>query len=114
MWQALEQWMSGCGLGTVQRKLLEELREIQSLDVLLPTKDKTLRPWVVTTSPQELRFLLHRLKLPLPNRPKIVQNVWLKLTLKRANLLIWLHPDFQTAEDGIERFAPLLHPVSAF
>lgn len=67
--------MSGCGLGTAPRKLLEELREIQSLDVLFQTKDKTIGLRVVTTAPQGLRVLLHHLKLPLPNRPKIVQNV---------------------------------------
>lgn len=75
MWRALEQWMSSCGLGTAPRKLLEELREIRSLDVLLPLKDKTIRLRVVATPPQELKELLHHLKLPLPNRPKLVQNV---------------------------------------
>jgi transposase len=75
MWRALEQWMSTCGLGTAPRKLLEELREIRSLDVLLPSKDKTIRLRVVATAPQELKILLHHLKLPLPNRPKLIQNV---------------------------------------
>jgi len=75
MWRALEQWMSSCGLGTAPRKLLEELREIRSLDVLLPSKDKTIRLRVVATAPQELKVLLHHLKLPLPNRPKLIQNV---------------------------------------
>ena len=40
MWRTLEQWMNSSGLGTAPRKLLEELREIRSLDVLLPTRDK--------------------------------------------------------------------------
>jgi transposase len=75
MWRALEQWMSSCGLGTAPRKLLEELREIRSLDVLLPSKDKTIRLRVVATAPQDLKVLLHHLKLPLPNRPKLIQNV---------------------------------------
>src|SRR5512139_292249 len=75
MWRALEQWMSSCGLGTAPRKLLEELREIRSLDVLLPLKDKTIRLRIVATPPQELKELLHHLKLPLPNRPKLIQNV---------------------------------------
>lgn len=51
MWRTLEQWMSGCGLGTAPRKLLEEMREIRSLDVLLPTRDKTIRLLVVSTAP---------------------------------------------------------------
>jgi transposase len=75
MWRALEQWMSSCGLGTAPRKLLEELREIRSLDVLLPSKDKTIRLRAVATAPQDLKVLLHHLKLPLPNRPKLIQNV---------------------------------------
>jgi transposase len=75
MWRALEQWMSSSGLGTAPRKLLEELRQIRSLDVLLPSKDKTIRLRVVATAPQELKVLLHHLKLPLPNRPKFIQNV---------------------------------------
>jgi len=76
LWRALEQWMSARGLGNAPRKLLEELREIHSLDVLLPTKEnKTLRLRVVSTPPQRLRILLHHLRLPLPNRPKLIQNV---------------------------------------
>ena len=75
MWRTLEQWMNGCGLGTAPRKLLEELREIRSMDILLPTRDKTIRLRVVGTAPQRLKILLHRLKLLLPNRPKIIENV---------------------------------------
>lgn len=75
MWRALEQWMSCCGLGSAPRKLLEELRQIRSLDVLLPSKDKIIRLRTVATAPQELKVLLHHLKLPLPNRPKLIQNV---------------------------------------
>jgi transposase len=75
MWRALEQWMSSSGLGTAPRKLLEELRQIRSLDVLLPSKDKAIRLRVVATAPQELKVLLHHLRLPLPNRPKLIQNV---------------------------------------
>jgi len=75
MWRTLQQWMSASGLGSAPRKLLEEMREIRSMDVLLPTRDKTLRLRVVGTAPKELKVLLHRLNLPLPNRPKIVENV---------------------------------------
>ena len=75
MWRALEQWMSGSGLGTAPRKLLEELREIRSMDILLPAREKTIRLRVVSTAPQRLKILLHRLKLFLPNRPKIIKNV---------------------------------------
>jgi len=75
MWRTLEQWMNGCGLGTAPRKLLEELREIRSMDILLPTRDKTIRLRVVSTAPQSLKILLQRLKLLLPNRPKMIQDV---------------------------------------
>ncbi len=75
MWRTLQHWMAACGLGTAPRKLLSEMREIRSLDVLLPTRQRTLRLRVVSTAPQDLKVLLQRLKLPLPNRPKIIENV---------------------------------------
>lgn len=61
-------------LGTAPRKLIEEMREVRSLDVVLPAKDKTIRLRVVSTPPKELKVLLQRLKIQLPNRPKIVEN----------------------------------------
>jgi len=80
--RVLEQWMSASGLGSAPRKLLDELREIRSLDVLLPTKEsKTLRLRVVSAPPQRLKILLHHLRLPLPNRPKLIQNVVPQMTL---------------------------------
>jgi transposase len=81
LWRTLQQWMSGCGLGTAPRKLLEEMHELPSLDVLLPTRDKTLRLRLVATAPQRLKVLLHYMNLPLPNRPKILQNVVGKMTI---------------------------------
>jgi transposase len=76
LWRTLQQWMECSGLGTAPRKLIEELREIKSLDVLLPSRDnKTMRLRVVSTAPPGLKILLQRLKLPLPNRPKVIENV---------------------------------------
>jgi transposase len=75
MWRTLQQWMKASGLGTAPRKLLEEMKQIQSLDVLLPAKDKTIRLRVVATAPSALKVLLQRMKILLPNRPKIVENV---------------------------------------
>jgi len=75
MWRTLKQWMKASGLGTAPRKLLEEMRQIQSLDVLLPAKDKTIRLRVVATAPSALKVLLQRMKILLPNRPRIVENV---------------------------------------
>jgi hypothetical protein len=72
--------MKASGLGTNPRKLLEEIREIKSLDVLMPTRDKIITLRVVATPSAQLRTLLQRLKLLLPNRPKIVENVVAKIT----------------------------------
>ncbi|NTU42372.1 MAG: IS1634 family transposase [Nitrospirales bacterium] len=49
MWRTLQQWMKASGLGTAPRKFLEEIRELRSLDVLLPARDKTIRLRVVST-----------------------------------------------------------------
>jgi transposase len=75
MWRTLQQWMKASGLGTAPRKLLEELRELRSLDVLLPTRDKTLRLRMVATPSRELKVLLQRMKILIPNRPKMIENV---------------------------------------
>jgi len=79
MWRTLQQWMKASGLGTAPRKLIEEMRELRSLDVLLPTRDKTIRLRVVSTPPKELKVLLQRMKILLPNNPKIIQNVVQKI-----------------------------------
>jgi transposase len=76
LWRTLQEWMDCSGLGTAPRELLEELREIKSLDVLLPSRGyKTIRLRVVSTAPPGLKILLQRLKLPLPGRPKVIENV---------------------------------------
>jgi transposase len=79
MWQTLQQWMKASGLGTAPRKLIEEMREVRSLDVLLPARDKTIRLRVVSTPSKELKVLLQRMKILLPNKPKIIQNVVQKI-----------------------------------
>ena len=75
LWRTLQQWMKTSGLGTAPRKLLQEMRELKSLDVLLPTRDKTIRLRVVATAPQPLKVLLQRMKILLPNRPRVIENV---------------------------------------
>jgi len=75
LWRTLQQWMKTSGLGTAPRKLLEEMRELKSLDVLLPARDKTVRLRVVATPSPPLKVLLQRMKIPLPNRPKVIENV---------------------------------------
>jgi transposase len=71
MRKTLEQWMAACGLGTAPRTLIEELREVRQLDVVLPdVHRKEIRLRVVSTPEKRLRILLHKLGLPLPNRPR--------------------------------------------
>ena len=81
MWRALQQWMSGCGLGTAPRELLERMRNIHSIDILLPTREKLIRLRAITTAPEELKVLLQRLNLPLPNRSRVIENVVQTLAL---------------------------------
>jgi len=71
--------MKTSGLGTAPRKLIEEMREVRSLDVLLPAKDKNIRVRVVSTPSKELKVLLQTMKIFLPNRPKIIENVVKKI-----------------------------------
>jgi transposase len=79
MWRTLQQWMKASGLGTAPRKFIEEMREVKSLDVLLPAKDKTIRLRVVSTPSKELKVLLQRMKILMPNRAKIIANVVKKI-----------------------------------
>src|SRR5438094_8283154 len=39
LWKTLEQWQRGAGLGHSPRTIFDELRRIQSTDVVLPTED---------------------------------------------------------------------------
>ncbi len=79
MWRTLQQWMKASGLGTAPRKFIEEMREVRSLDVALPARDKTIRLRVVSTPSKELKVLLQRMKILLPNKPKIIANVVQKI-----------------------------------
>jgi len=76
MWRTLQQWMEGAGLGASPRKLLEEMAEVRSLDVVLPTRaGPPIRLRTVSRPEKHLAILLQHLDLPLPNRPKKIQNV---------------------------------------
>jgi transposase len=79
MWRTLQQWMKSAGLGTAPRKLIEELKELKSLDVLLPTREKTIRLRMVATPEKQLKVLLQRMKIFIPNRPKVIENVVQKM-----------------------------------
>ena len=58
-----------------KQEKLEELRELRSLDVLLPTREKILRLRMVATPSRDLKVLLQRMKILIPNRPKMIENV---------------------------------------
>lgn len=81
MYKCLELWMQSCGLGSSPAKLLEEFREIRSMDVVVPVKDHhPARLRLVSKPDDHIKVLLQKLGLKIPNRPKIVQNVVENLT----------------------------------
>ncbi len=69
LWKTLEQWSERAGLGRSPRKLLEEFRQIKSVDVVLPTIDgRHLRLRCVTAPEEAMALLLERLGLEIPQR----------------------------------------------
>jgi hypothetical protein len=81
LWRTLQQWMEASGRGSAPRKLLEEMREIRSLDVVLPTGAGQNVGLRTASRPEpHLAILLQRLDLPVPSRPKGIQNVVEKIT----------------------------------
>jgi transposase len=81
MWKTLEKWQERAGLGNSPRTLFEELRRIQSNDVVLPVADETkreVRIRCVVRPDKSQMYLLDRLGLRIPERlriPEKVQNV---------------------------------------
>lgn len=74
LWRSLEQWMTAKGLGSCARRLVDEMKEVRSLDVVLSVKDRSpVRLRVVGQPEKPLQQLLQGLDLPLPNRPKRVE-----------------------------------------
>jgi hypothetical protein len=43
--------------------------------VLLLTCEKTIRLRIVATPEKQLKILLQRMKILIPNRPKVIENV---------------------------------------
>jgi transposase len=69
LWKTLEQWTRRAGLGDIPRTLLDELAQIQSVDVVLPTTDgRTIRVRCVVKPGRAQAMLLERLGLELPRR----------------------------------------------
>lgn len=76
MLKCLELWMASAGLGRSPNKLLKEIKEVRSMDVILPVKNRSsIRLRVVAKPDDHVRVLLHKMNIKLPNRAKIVQNV---------------------------------------
>ena len=81
MYKSLELWMVSKGLGNSPAKLLEEFREIRSMDIVMPVKDRSpVRLRVVAKPDEHVRVLLQRLEIKIPNRPKTIANVVKTLT----------------------------------
>ena len=61
LWKTLEQWQRRAGLGNSPRTILEELKRIQSTDVVLPTEDGRARSGCAASCgrmPPKLPFLI--------------------------------------------------------
>jgi transposase len=72
LWKTLEQWQRRAGLGQSPRTILDELRRIQSTDIVLPTEDgRDLRLRCVVRPDAAQAALLDRLGLDLPERLRI-------------------------------------------
>lgn len=76
MWKTLELWMDSKGLGKSQEKIMKEFREIRSVDVIVPVKDRaSLRLRVIGKPDMHVQILIAKLGIKLPNRPIFVKNV---------------------------------------
>ena len=76
MWKTLELWMDSKGLGRSPKKIMKEFKEIRTVDVIVPVKDRpSLRLRVIGKPDMHVRILLAKLGIKLPNRPIVVQNV---------------------------------------
>ena len=69
LWKTLSGWQQRAGLGSSPRTILEELRRIQSVDVVLPVENgRELRIRCVVRPDEAQEALLNRLGLRLPRR----------------------------------------------
>jgi len=76
MWRFLEMWLKGKGLGTCARQVLLEMDKIRSMDVVLPVKNSVEARLRIVSKPDKLAsVLLQKMKLKMPSRPKIIENV---------------------------------------
>jgi transposase len=75
LWKTLEQWQSVAGLGNNPRKIIDEIKRIQSADVVLPIADgREMRLRCVVHPDTSKKILLDRLGLELPRRLRIPRS----------------------------------------
>ena len=75
LWKSLEMWQSRADLGNSPRIILEELKRIQSHDVVLPTAEHgQIRLRCVTQPDPAQAALLDRLGLTLPKRMRLAEQ----------------------------------------
>jgi transposase len=76
LWKTLEQWQRRAGLGQSPRTIFDELRRIQSTDIVLPAEDgRELRLRCVVRPDAAQAALLDRLGLDLPQRLRVPSPV---------------------------------------
>jgi transposase len=75
LWKSLEMWQSRAGLGNSPRIMLEELKRIQSQDVVLPTAAHgQIRLRCVTQPDPAQAALFNRLGIVLPKRMRLAEQ----------------------------------------
>jgi transposase len=75
LWKSLEMWQSRAGLGNSPRTILEELKRIQSQNVVLPTSAHgQIRRRCVTQPDPAQAALLNRLGIVLPKRMRLTDQ----------------------------------------
>jgi transposase len=76
LWKTLGQLCRQAGLGDEPRRVLDELAEIRSMDVVLPTREGIeIRQRCVARPTEHQQILLDHLKLRLPSRPKFRSRI---------------------------------------
>ena len=76
LWKLLEQWQARAELGHSPRTILDELTQIQSADVVLPTETgERVRLRCVIRPEKHQQILLQRLGLQIPQRMSLPQGV---------------------------------------
>ncbi len=76
LWKILEGWQSRAGLGNSPRTLLDEIGQIQSGDIILPTTSgKQIKLRCIVRPEKEQRILLQHLGIQIPKRMRIPEFV---------------------------------------